>query len=90
VPPEVTAAAVVPDAALTEAVASFQAKVRQRPRPPALDDPCIAGLTSQEYFALPDGAAEALWDTLAAEALAVEALAVIEARPDARLPGLAC
>lgn len=53
-PPAVTSLVRVSDVALAEAVAYFQEKVRQRPRPPALDDPFIAGLTYQEYFALPD------------------------------------
>ena len=85
-PPDVTSPSVVPKKALAEAIAYFQQKARQRPTPPSLDDPFIAGLTYREYFALPDEEADALWDELAAEAPSLEELPVIEVRPDAQLP----
>ena len=85
-PPDVTSPSVVPKEALAEAIAYFQQKARQRPTPPSLDDPFIAGLTYREYFALPDEEADALWDELAAEAPSLEELPVIEVRPDAQLP----
>lgn len=85
-PPEVVLPSVVPEEASAEAVAYFQEKARQRPIPPSLDDPFIAGLTYREYFALPEEEAEALWEKLAAEAPSLEELPVIEARSDARLP----
>ena len=85
-PPDVASPSVVPKEALAEAIAYFQQKARQRPTPPSLDDPFIAGLTYREYFALPDEEADALWDELAAEAPSLEELPVIEVRPDAQLP----
>lgn len=85
-PADVASPSVMPEKALAEAVAYFQEKVYQRPTPPSLDDPFIAGLTYQEYFALPDDEADALWEELAAKAPSLEELPVIEARPDARLP----
>ena len=85
-PPDMILPAVVPEEVLAEAMAYFQEKARQRPTPPSLDDPFVAGLTYREYFALSDEEADALWEELAAEAPSLEELPVIEVRSDAQLP----
>ena len=85
-PLDVTSPSVVSEEALAEAVAYFQNKARRRATSPSLDDSFIAGLTYRQYFALPDGEADALWEELGAEAPSLEELPVIEVRSDARLP----
>ena len=85
-PPEVTTPAVVPAAALAEAMAAVQTNPGQGVTAPSLDDPFIAGLTYRAYFARPEAEADARWEALAAEAPALEECPMIEVRPDARVP----
>lgn len=85
-PPELGISPAVPEKVVAEAVTYFRAKAERRLRPPSLDDSFIGGLTYREYFALSDTEAEALWDTLAAEAPSLEELHVVEIALDARLP----